>query len=125
DSRVPIVIIDDNPGSLELLSTVLGREGVVVYTAQHPARGIELVQQHHAPLVLTDLVMPEMSGLNVLDRIMQIDPTTDVVLMTAHYTTETAVEAIRRGAADYLEKPVKLQLLRERVYRLLEAWRQR
>jgi DNA-binding NtrC family response regulator len=125
DSRVPIVIIDDNPGSLELLSTALGREGVVVYTAQHPARGIELVQQHHAPLVLTDLVMPEMSGLNVLDRIMQIDPTTDVVLMTAHYTTETAVEAIRRGAADYLEKPVKLQLLRERVYRLLEAWRQR
>ena len=59
-------------------------------------------------LVLTDLMMPGMSGLDVLHEIVSFDPTIDVILMTAHYTTETAVEAIRSGAADYLQKPVKI-----------------
>jgi DNA-binding NtrC family response regulator len=69
--------------------------------------------------------MPNMSGLDVLDRIMEFDSSTEVILMTAHYTTETAVEAIRKGAADYLNKPVSLALLRERVGRLIETAVQR
>src|SRR5580700_9606012 len=100
---ISIVILDDNPGSLELLSTALARDGLMIYTAARPSAALELVRQHRPQLVLTDLVMPEMTGLDVLTRIMEIAPATDVVLMTAHYTTETAVEAIRRGAADYLE----------------------
>jgi DNA-binding NtrC family response regulator len=83
------------------------------------------VRRHHPQLVLTDLVMPEMTGLDVLNRIMEFAPTTDVVLMTAHYTTETAVQAIRNGAADYLEKPIRLPILRERVGRLIEDTRRR
>lgn len=120
-SSVPIVIIDDNAGSLELLSTALARDGVVVHTAQHPFAGLSLVREYKPRLVLTDLVMPDMSGLDVLSHVMQIDPTTDVVLMTAHYTTETAVAAIQNGAADYLEKPVRIAVLRERIYRLLKT----
>jgi DNA-binding NtrC family response regulator len=116
---ISIVILDDNPGSLELLSTALAREGVTIHTASRPSQALALVEQHSPQLVLTDLVMPEMTGLDVLNRIMAIAPATDVVLMTAHYTTETAVQAIRSGAADYLEKPIRLSVLRERVGRLI------
>jgi DNA-binding NtrC family response regulator len=122
---VNIVVIDDNPGSLELLSTALSRPGVAVHTAPNPAGGVELVRRLHPQLVVTDLVMPEMSGLEVLQQVVEFDPSIDVLLMTAHYTTETAVAAIRNGAADYLQKPVKIALLRERVARLLASAEQR
>ncbi|HEX4039163.1 MAG TPA: sigma-54 dependent transcriptional regulator [Acidobacteriaceae bacterium] len=122
---ISIVILDDNAGSLELLSTALAREGVEIHTAARPSEALELVRQVRPQLVLTDLVMPEMSGLDVLNRIMELAPTTDVILMTAHYTTETAVQAIRQGAADYLEKPIRLPVLRERVGRLIEEARRR
>ena len=118
---VRIVVIDDNPGSLELLSTALARPGVSVSTALAPVDGLDLVRKLHPQLVVTDLVMPEMSGLDVLEQVVRFDPSIDVILMTAHYTTETAVEAIRNGAADYLQKPVKIAVLRERVTRLLAA----
>jgi len=62
-----------------------------------------------------------MSGLEVLERITEFDPAIDVILMTAHYTTETAVEAIRKGAAEYLNKPISLATLRDRVGRLIDA----
>ena len=120
-----IVILDDNPGSLDLLSTALACEGVTIYTASRPSEALDLVRTRHPQLVLTDLVMPEMSGLDVLDRIMEMAPATDVVLMTAHYTTETAVQAIRNGAADYLEKPIRLPVLRERVGRLIDEAQRR
>ena len=122
---ISIVILDDNPGSLELLSTALAHAGAEIHTASRPSEALELVRQVRPQLVLTDLVMPEMSGLDVLNRIMEIAPATDVVLMTAHYTTETAVQAIRQGAADYLEKPIRLPVLRERVGRLIEEARRR
>jgi len=122
---ISIVILDDNAGSLDLLSTALAREGLTIHTASRPSEALDLVRQHHPQLVLTDLVMPEMTGLDVLNRIMEFAPSTDVVLMTAHYTTETAVQAIRSGAADYLEKPIRLPVLRERVGRLIDEARRR
>jgi DNA-binding NtrC family response regulator len=118
---IRIVIIDDNMSSLELLSTALEREGLSIHTANDPRQGLELVRSLRPRMVITDLVMPGMTGLDVLRQVMHLDPTIDVLLMTAHYTTETAVEAIRNGAADYLQKPVKIADLRERVRRLLEA----
>jgi len=121
NEAVRIVVIDDNPGSLELLSTALTRAEVAVHTALNPVEGLQLVRSLHPQLVLTDLVMPEMSGLEVLQQVVAFDPLIDVLLMTAHYTTETAVEAIRHGAADYLQKPVKLALLRDRVTTLLAS----
>ena len=69
--------------------------------------------------------MPQMSGLEVLERVNEFDPAIDVILMTAHYTTDTAVEAIRKGAADYLNKPISLAALRDRVGRLIDTALQR
>jgi len=125
ESLVTLLIIDDNVGSLELLSSALEQPSVRILTAQDPKRGLELVHSHHPQIVITDLVMPHMSGLDVLDEIIRFDPSIDVVLMTAHYSTESAVDAIRRGAADYLNKPVNLQTLRGRVNTLLEQARRR
>jgi two-component system, NtrC family, response regulator HydG len=122
---VQLVVIDDNAHSLELLSTALAREGIRVHTASDPEAGLTLIRELRPRLVITDLVMPRLNGLQVLDQTIKIDPSIDVILMTAHYTTETAVEAIRNGAADYLEKPVKLALLRQRVSGLLETAQRR
>ncbi|MES2390392.1 MAG: sigma-54 dependent transcriptional regulator [Acidobacteriota bacterium] len=118
---VSIVVIDDYPGSLELFSAALAQSGVDIYTAANPIEGLELVHKHRPQLVITDLVMPDMTGLEVLQHVVAFDPFIDVILMTAHYTTETAVSAIRQGAADYLQKPVKIVVLRERVAALIES----
>lgn len=115
-----LLIIDDDPGSLELLSSALKQEDVQILTAGDPQRGLDLVRNYRPQVVLTDLIMPGMGGLEVLDRIVEFDPSIDVLLMTAHYSTESAVDAIKRGACDYLNKPITLQVLRARVNTLLE-----
>jgi DNA-binding NtrC family response regulator len=121
NAELSIVVIDDNPGSLELLSEALAQSGATLYTTSNPMEGLELVRRHRPRLVITDLVMPGMSGLEVLREIVRFDASIEVILMTAHYTTETAVEAIQQGAADYQQKPVKLALLREHVAALVAA----
>src|SRR5437588_10104773 len=103
---VSLVIIDDNPSSLELLSTALGQEGLDISVASDPETGLDLVYDRHPQIVLTDLVMPGISGMEVLERVMEFDPSTDVILMTAHYSTESAAQAIRKGASYYPNKPV-------------------
>src|ERR1043166_2157817 len=120
-----LLIIDDNAASLDLLSTALAQPGLEILTAADPEEGLDLAHSHHPQIVLTDLVMPRLSGLEVLERIMEFDPSTDVILMTAHYSTESAVEAIRKGASDYLNKPVSIAALRERIGKLLETARKR
>lgn len=108
-----------------MLSVALKQQGLEIHQAPDPREGLRLIGELRPRMVITDLVMPNMSGLDLLKQITRIDPTIDVILMTAHYTTETAVEAIRLGAADYLEKPVKLDRLRERVAALVESYQRR
>jgi len=122
---VKLVAIDDTPQTLELLSEALQQDGVAIFTATDPEEGLEIIYREHPQIVLLDLVMPKMTGLEVLDEVMRFDPAIDAILMTAHYTTETAVEAIQKGACDYLNKPVSITMLRSRVERLLEDARRR
>ena len=103
---VKLVAVDDTPASLELIRESLAQEGLTILTSTDPEDGLDLVFNEHPQIVLLDLVMPKMTGLQMLERIMQFDPSIDVILMTAHYTTETAVEAIKMGASDYLNKPL-------------------
>jgi len=128
DTRRPsvsLLIIDDNAGSLELLSSALAQPELEILTASDPEEGLDLVFERHPQIVLTDLVMPHLTGLDVLERIMEFDPSVDVILMTAHYSTESAVEAIKKGAGDYLNKPISMAVLRERVGKLIENARKR
>lgn len=120
-----LLIIDDNAGNLELLSAALRRPDIEILTTSDPEEGLDLVASRHPQIVLTDLVMPRLSGMEVLDRIMAFDPSIDVILMTAHYSTDTAVEAIKKGASDYWNKPVPIDTIRKRVDQLLETARRR
>jgi DNA-binding NtrC family response regulator len=124
-AALSLLIIDDNPGSLEMLSSALAQPDLEILTALDPEEGLDLVHSRHPQIVLTDLIMPHLSGMEVLDRIMEFDPATEVILMTAHYSTESAVEAIKKGASDYLNKPVSIAALREKIGTVVEIARKR
>ncbi len=115
NNPLKLLVIDDDPMHLELVSDALGTEGLEVTKAQGPEEGMEAFQKLRPRMVLLDLVMPGMNGIDVLGKILAIDPGVDVILVTAHYSSESAVEAIQKGAADYLTKPLDLKKLRERV----------
>jgi len=119
NSALRVVAIDDDEQQLKLIATVLSSEDVSVSTAGNPQNALELVRKEHPHLVLVDLMMPGMSGMEVLERIVEFDPGIEVVLLTGQYSTESAVEAIQKGAADYLTKPVDVDKLQQRVESLL------
>jgi len=122
---VKLVAVDDTPQALELVSEALQQDGLAIFTSSDPEEGLEIIFREHPQIVLLDLLMPKMSGMEMLEQIVQFDPAIDVILMTAHYTTETAVEAIQKGACDYLNKPISISTLRSRVDRLLGEARRR
>jgi len=110
-----LLAIDDEAQSLEMIQSALATQGVEIYTAQDPEAGYELFLRLRPRIVLLDLVMPNISGIELLERITTVDPGTDVILITAHYSAESAVEAIQKGAADYLTKPIDIEKLRARI----------
>ncbi len=122
--KVSVLVVDDHPGSLEFVSSALRTDGIEVLSATNPEDALETIYSVRPQVVLTDLVMPGMTGMELLERIVEFDPSIQVVLMTAHYSTESAVEAIRKGACDYLDKPIKVGVLRERIGSLVESARQ-
>ncbi len=124
-SAVTLVAIDDDPRSLDLIKAALKQEQLEIVTAADACEGLEIVLRRRPQIVLLDLVMPKMGGMELLERIVQAAPETDVILVTGHYSTESAVEAIRKGAGDYLEKPLSIAVLRQRVGKLVEEARQR
>jgi two-component system, NtrC family, response regulator HydG len=120
ESRVPTLLaIDDEAQNLELIKEALSGERLEVLTARDPHAGLELFKRLRPQIVLLDLIMPGIRGWELLEQIISLDPGTEVILMTAHCSTESAVEAIQKGARDYLNKPLSLEKLRERVRLLL------
>ena len=118
-SALRVVAIDDDEQHLKFIAKVLSRENVSVYTSTSPQEGLQQVYKERPNLVVVDLVMPGMSGLQTLERIVEFDPAIEVVLLTGQYSTDSAVEAIQKGAADYLTKPVDVEKLEKRVEALL------
>jgi DNA-binding NtrC family response regulator len=122
---ITVAAIDDDVASLEFVQAALKHHRVEVLTATDADAGLELVLRRRPQVVLVDLMMPKMNGLDVLDRVLSAAPETDVILITGQYTPESAVEAIRRGATDYLTKPVPLARLREIIDKLVAEVEQR
>jgi DNA-binding NtrC family response regulator len=118
-SPLKLLAIDDDARNLEIISLALQREGLQIMTAQDPEEGFEMFLRARPRIVLLDLVMPKVNGIEILERIVNVDPGVDVILITAHYSTESAVEAIQKGAADYLTKPLEIEKLRSRIATLL------
>lgn len=123
--ELAVLVVDDNPRSVELLAAALELPGVEVLTATDPETALDIVFERHPQVVVTDLVMPNMSGMELLQRVVEFDPAIDVILITAHYSTESAVEAIKKGASDYLNKPLAIAAFREKVSALLAEARRR
>jgi len=124
-ARIKLLAIDDDPQNLDLVSEALSDDGLNILTASDPEAGLDLVRSEHPAIVLSDVVMPKMNGMELLGHILNVDPAADVILMTAHYSTDAAVEAIKKGACDYLTKPLSLPVLRERVGKLASDARRR
>ena len=116
-----ILVIDDNALICETLQDCLGLEGLAVETAHDGQRGLAMLQQGRYDLVISDIKMPGLSGLDVLRAIKQRGEETEVILMTGFASLETAVEALRLGAYDYILKPFEhVDLVLRTIRRALE-----
>ncbi len=104
-------MIDDEKSIRNTLKDILGFEGYQVEIAENGIIGLELVKSTDFDIILCDIKMPEMDGLEVLEQIMQIKPESTVVMISGHGTIDTAVEAIKKGAFDFIEKPLDLNRL--------------
>ncbi len=102
-----VCVVDDDASNLQSLETIFGREGFRVFAASGAKRAIELCRKHRVQVVVTDLMMPGTSGLELLRALKQVSPESQVVLMTAYGTVEAAVAAMKEGAFDFVEKPLK------------------
>ncbi len=102
-----ILVVDDDASNLQSLETIFTREGFRVFSASGAKRALEISRRHRVQVVVTDLMMPGTSGLELLKALKTVSPETEVVLMTAYGTVETAVSAMKDGAFDFVEKPLK------------------
>ena len=110
-SKGRVVLIDDNQQTTEMLGAVLRRAGFEAEVFTCPTTGLEWTKQHGADLLLTDYLMPGLNGLDLLTQIKDVDSTLPVIVISGEGTIEAAVEAMKRGAYDFIEKPFHPELL--------------
>ena len=118
-----ILVVDDEKSQRDILTVILEGEGYTVESSSSVSQALAFYRNHPVDVVLTDLSMPERDGLALLDDLMKLDPDALVVLITAHGTVGSAVEAMKRGAFDYLEKPLDREELLITVGRVFEKLR--
>jgi DNA-binding NtrC family response regulator len=122
--RASVLVVDDKPSVLELMASILG-DSYEVTTAEDPARAVALLGTVRFDVVMTDVRMPGSSGFDVLAAVRAQDPDASVVMMTGYASIPDAVTAIRRGAFDYVAKPLEAEDVRLVVARALEHRRER
>src|SRR5436305_10622009 len=115
-----ILVVDDERSMRELLAIVLRREGYEVLLAENGRSAIEMLGRQPIDLLISDIKMPDLSGVDVLRAAKQADPDILGIMITAFASTETAVEAMRLGACDYLSKPFDVDLLKMKVREKIE-----
>jgi two-component system NtrC family response regulator len=115
--KAKVLIFDDDTDSLSSIATALRRDGFEVHPFSDPKEGLAYLASEGGDVVLTDLKMPGITGMDVVHRVVQDNPAVPVVVVTAFGTVESAVEAIRAGASDYLMKPVGIPQLRAAVFK--------
>ncbi len=118
-SRKSILVVDDEKSQREILEMILSGEGYDVTTASSGEAAMKFVADRHFDLVLTDLKMTGMSGLDLLKNLTDFDKSIIVILLTAHGSVDSAVDALRLGAFDYLQKPYDSEKLLDTVSRAL------
>ncbi len=115
-----ILVVDDEPSMRQMLAIVLKREGYEVSLAENGRMAVAALERGPFDLLISDIKMPDMSGVEVLRAAKQIDPDILGIMITAFASTETAIEAMRLGACDYLSKPFDIDLLKMKVREKVE-----
>ncbi len=115
-----ILFVDDDRQILEIVSIYLDRFGYLVDTVSDGKKALEMVQQNDYAIVFTDLIMPEISGLDLLKAVKKSNPSTEVIIVTGYGTIESAIEALKLGGYDYLQKPINFERLKILIERIIE-----
>ena len=119
-----ILVVDDEPNILRLLKTILmDKTGYLVITTNNPLEVSKLLQEDSFDLVITDLKMPLVDGLDLIDIVKKVDAKLPIIIITAYGTTETADEAVQKGAYDFITKPFRKETILITIKRALE-WKQ-
>src|SRR4051794_14670806 len=117
---ITVLVVDDEASNLASLEKIFQREGLRVFTADGAKAAHEVVRRHRVQVVLTDLMMPGTNGVELMRALKEVSPDTETVLMTAYGTVETAVQAMRDGAYDFVEKPLKRMTIVKSVRKAAE-----
>jgi two-component system sensor histidine kinase/response regulator len=123
DKKPKVLVIDDEESMRDSCSQILAKDGYQPETAENGTVGLDKVQDLNPDLVLIDLKMPGISGLEVLDKVREYDPSIISIVITGYATIESAVEAMKKGAYDFLPKPFTPDQLRIIIKRGLERRR--
>ncbi|MBW2262090.1 MAG: sigma-54-dependent Fis family transcriptional regulator [Deltaproteobacteria bacterium] len=116
-----ILIVDDEPNMLKVLGALLKREGYHIIEAMNGEDALELLEEHHVDAMVTDMKMPGMDGMQVLDTALDRHADLPVIMITAHGTIDTAVEALKKGAFDYVTKPFEWSELRSVIAKAVQT----
>ena len=117
-----ILVVDDEKSSVEATVEVLEREGYDLYAAAGGREALKTLDEERIDVVITDLKMPDLSGIELLTHIRDRAPDTQVIILTGYGTVDSAVKAMHAGAISYLQKPVNIDILRQTVRNALEKW---
>jgi len=115
-----ILIVDDEPNIIEILEMVLRDEGMEVFKTGSAREALAILQEREVDLAISDIRMPDFSGVELLREAKKISPETTFIMITAFASTDTAIEALQHGAFDYITKPFRMEDLRAIVRRALE-----
>ena len=123
DVALRILVVDDDRNSRESLGRALRRDGYEILVAENGKVALEVAREHEVDLVLTDLKMPGLDGLDFLEGLRVVRPDVPAILISAYASVDTAVKAVRRGVSDVLEKPIRLRDVRRAIKRVVETHR--
>lgn len=115
-----VLIVDDEEDIVQLMSETLDRWGYRSISAMDGEEALQKFYEQPVDLVITDLRLPHMDGVGLLDKVKEVDESTEVILFTGHPEINSAIDAMKIGAFDYLVKPIDLNELKLRVERALE-----
>jgi DNA-binding NtrC family response regulator len=113
--KTSILIVDDEMDALDLMEELFIKHGYETYTASNGLEALNLISEIEPDIVISDMVMPEMDGIKLLDMMSKKHPDIAVIMITAHGTIETAVETMKKGARDYILKPLRLDEILAKV----------